>query len=98
MLRPTAELQRLADLMLTVHWRLRQHSSKRQALDLVAFAADCAWADMRLEDTMLIRNDLALRGMPLVEVSESVFQECFSIARERQQAANWLMGTERVSS
>lgn len=98
MLRPTAELQRLADLMLTVHWRLRQHSSKREALDFVAFAADCTWADMRLEDTMLIRNDLALRGIPLAEVSESVFQECFSIARERQQAANWLIGTERLYS
>lgn len=98
MLRPAVELEQLADSLLTVHWRLRQQSLSTEPIDLVAFARSCRWANMRLEDLRLLDGDLSVRGIVVTQADEQLRSECSSIARERQQAANWLVGTESTYS
>lgn len=98
MLRPAVELEQLADSLLTLHWRLRQQRLHPEALDFVAFARKCQWATMRLDGLQLLDADLALRGVSVSEADPPLLAECTSIAQERHQAANWLVGTEILYS
>jgi len=95
-LRSAEELDWLVELTLAVHWRLREYSLRPNAMNFAGFALKCQWAAMPVSDLTLVENDLALRGNPVSRAPERVFGECLSIARERQQAANWLIGTEPV--
>jgi len=97
-LRSDDELWWLVELTLAVHWRLREYSLRPEPIDFVDFARKCPWADMPLEDLPIIGGDLAIRGMPISEAPEDLLRECTSIARERQQAANWLVGHEEQYS
>ena len=86
------ELGWLVEMTLAVHWRLRQYSLHPEPIDFVDFAEKCQWAEMPIADLPTIDRDLALRGKPICNAPESLLSECTSIARERQQAANWLAG------
>jgi hypothetical protein len=88
----------LLDLYQTLHWRLREFSLRPGHLDLVAFAERCRWANMRVDRVRLASNDLSLGGRPLVEVPESLWRTCLSIAVERHRAAEWLLGQHPIYS
>jgi len=92
--RSQEDLRWLEEMTLAVHWRLRQYSLHPEPIDFVDFAQKCQWADMPIADLPMIDRDLALRGKPISQASESLLSECTSIASERQQAANWLAGYE----
>lgn len=92
------ELMWLADLTLAVHWRLREYSLRTEPMNFVDFAQRCQWAQMPIDDLQILNKDLALRGIPISEASDDVLSECTSIIRERQQAANWLIGQEELYS
>lgn len=97
-LRSRGELEWFADLTLAIHWRLREYKLRPHPLDFITFARQCQWASMPIDDLEIVERDLALRGRPISQVPYHVFGECLSIAQERHQAANWLIGTERVYS
>jgi hypothetical protein len=93
-LRSDHELWWLAELTLAVHWRLREYSLHPGPIDFVDYTRNCQWAKMPVESLPMIGADLAIRGKPVSETPEDLLHECASIARERQQAANWLIGQE----
>jgi len=97
-LRPHADLERLCDTYLTVHWRLRQFSLQAEQIDFAKFARECDWANMRLDGIRLSNGDLSVGGMPLTAAPESLWRNRLSIASERHRAAEWLLGQKPLYS
>lgn len=97
-LRPRADLERLRDTYLTLHWRLRQFSLRPEHIDFAKFARECEWANMRLEDLRIEAGDLSVAGLPLVAAPERVRRTRQSIASERHRAAEWLLGQNPLYS
>ena len=97
-LRPQAELESLLETYLTLHWRLREFSLRPVHLDFAAFAGQCRWANMRLDQVRLVDDDLSVGGSPLVTAPESLWRNCLSIASERHRAAEWLLGQHPLYS
>jgi hypothetical protein len=97
-LRSPEEVSDLADVLFTLHWRMRQYSLDRKPMNFGEFA-DTAWfGPLSLMGLRLVSDDLEVRGVPVWDASEQDWREVLSIARERQQAANWLSGQESIYS
>jgi hypothetical protein len=97
-LRSFADLEWIANLTLAVHWRLRNYTLEPEAIDFRQLAANCTWATFPIDDLTLIEGDLSLRGKPIHHAGGDLIEECSSIIRERQQAANWLIGEQAIYS
>jgi hypothetical protein len=97
-LRPCEELEAPLDTCLTLHWRLRDFSIRPRSLDFRAFAEQCQWANMRLDQVRLVDNDLSIDGRALTEAPERVWRNRLSIASERHRAAEWLLGQKPLYS
>lgn len=80
-LRAKEELSALADQRFSLHWRLRQFSLDRAALDFPAVARK-SWFPLPLEGLRLSEGDLEVPGVPLFRAPESPWREAMSIARE----------------
>ena len=94
------EIEAWADTTLTLHWRLRQrrHSPDLNSMDLVDYASNCKWGNLRLDGLELLDRDLAVGGVRIDRVEESAFRHTLSITQERHQAFNWLLGFEALYS
>jgi hypothetical protein len=97
-LRSFDELNRFAESMLALHWRLRQYSLDHAPMNFVEFAKTCYFGPLELHGLRLLEDDLAIGDRPIGEATEESWRECLSIAQERHIAANWLMGNEEVYS
>jgi uncharacterized protein DUF4272 len=97
-LRDSLEIEGWAETYLTLHWRLRQFSSEPEPMDFVKFVSECAWGPLRLDYLETLNRDLAIEGVRLDKVEYAVFRRSLSIAQERHQAFNWLLGFEPVYS
>ena len=97
-LRTPDDLQKLADVYFTLHWRLRQFSMDQKPMDFVTFSKECWFGPLETDGLSLVGGDLGVEGRPLSDLPEDGWRYCLSIARERQQAANWLLGTDEVYS
>jgi len=97
-LRDAAEIEGWADTYLTLHWRLRQFSAKPSPMDFVSYVSTCAWGPLRLTELEIQGNDLAVEGVRIERVDPQVLRQTFSIAQERHQAFNWLLGLEPIYS
>jgi Domain of unknown function (DUF4272) len=95
-LRPAEELGWLVDLTFTLHWRLREFSLRKQPMDFVRFATEAWFGPLETEFLAFADGDLAIDGVALARSPR--WREVMSIARERQQAANWLAGDDPVYS
>jgi hypothetical protein len=95
-LRGTEEREVLADRLFALHWRLRQFSMRPEHMDFMSFARTAYFGPLDVEGLEFVRDDLAIDGRPLMDVGEARWRECLSIARERQQAANWVCGQETL--
>jgi len=62
------------------------------------FANTASFGPLPLTGLRLVADDLEVRGVPLWDASEEDWREVMSIAIERQQAANWLIGQELLYS
>lgn len=80
---------------LTVHWRLREYGVRPVPRDFRRFIRECAWAPMTTAGLVFRDDDLVLRGRTLAEAGDD-FDECRSIASERQRAFEWLLGGNAV--
>lgn len=100
MLRPEDEIGQLAAQMLAVHWRLREfYHISRTPIDFVKWGRESylgQWADVT--GIRLIDGDLAIRTDPIAKAPLSEVERCMSVALERHQAVNWLMGYDPVYS
>jgi hypothetical protein len=97
-LRLTGEVSNLADVLFTLQWRMRQFSVDRKPMNFGEFAKTARFGPLSLMGLRLVSDDLEIRGVPVCDASEEDWREVLSIARERQQAANWLLGQESVYS
>ena len=97
-LRDRRELTSLADQLFSLHWRLRQYSLDGARLDFVDFARRASFGPLAIDGLRICEGDLEIRGAPLFRAPEELWQEAMSIARERQQAANWLEGQDAIYS
>jgi len=97
-LRSLEEISDLADTLFTLHWRMRQYSLDRKPMNFGEFANTAWFGPLSLMGLRLVSDDLEVRGAPVWDASEEDWSEVLSIARERQQAANWLTGQELVYS
>jgi hypothetical protein len=93
-----AEIEAWADTYLALHWRLRKHSSEAESMDFVKYASTCKWGNLRLDHLEILDSDLAIGEVRIDNVDESVFRETLSIAQERHQAFNWLLGWDPLYS
>ena len=97
-LRPRDELTSLANHLFSLHWRLRQYSLDGAAIDFADVARRAWFGPLPIDRVRLREGDLELRGVPLFRAPEALWREAMSIARERQQAANWLEGQDPIYS
>lgn len=97
-LRAQEELDLCSSLYLTLHWRLRQFFLQPERMNFVEFAAQCDWAEMRLDGLQMIDNDVAVNGVPLTQVEQGRLRELHSIVQERRLALEWLAGFESLYS
>lgn len=97
-LRSPAELETLARRLFALHWRLREFTLRPRPMDFASFARTGPFGPLDVSGLAFAKGDLAIDGRPLASVDERRRRECLSIARERQQAANWLCGQEHVYS
>jgi hypothetical protein len=97
-LRPVEEIEKLGQNLLALHWRLRQFSLKREAIDFVAFARDVSWAVFSLEGVRLGDRDLEIGGKALAACSENEWRTVSSIVSERDRAVRWLLGDATLYS
>jgi hypothetical protein len=95
-LRSDSEILRAAEATFALHWRLREFSLNRTALDFAAFAERARFGPLEIGGLELAENDLAIDGQPLGKSHR--WRQVLSIAQERHQAANWLRGYDPVYS
>jgi hypothetical protein len=97
-LRDGGEIEAWANTYLTLHWRLRQISSKPETIDFVDYVSRCTWGPLCLDHLQILDNDLAIDGTRIDKVEYTRYRRVLSITQERHQAFNWLLGLERVYS
>jgi hypothetical protein len=97
-LRDEDEIGNWADTYMTLHWRLRLIESNPGPMDYVACIEKATWYPHRLDDLDLLDNDVAIDGVRIDNLEYSKYREILSIAQERHQAFNWLLGFEDLYS
>jgi hypothetical protein len=97
-LRDPDEIVHQADVLLALHWRLRQYKLRPERIDFRRVAGRMFFGVVPLRGLRLLEGDLEVSRQLLFEASEDTWRNTLSIAVERQQAANWLLGEEPVYS
>jgi len=97
-LRPNEEIETWGDTYLTLHWRLRLITSYPGTMDFIEVVDKCEWGPLRIDQLEIVENDVAIDGVRIDKIDAKKHGELLSIARERHQAFNWLLGFERIYS
>jgi len=97
-LRPIADIAHWANTYLTLHWRLRQFSISHDRIPFADYVAWATWGPLTVAELDLIDGDLAVQGERIDRISRDQYDLATSIARERHQAFNWLLGFDPVYS
>ncbi|MBJ7576022.1 DUF4272 domain-containing protein [Luteimonas sp. MC1828] len=97
-LRGERALDTFAARQLALHWRLRDWQLRPEPMDFAAFVRECTWASLDVDDGALLDGDLAVEGARIDQADDEQLQRCLSIAGERHQAANWLLGGDPLYS
>lgn len=97
-LRPESEIDVMEQHLLALHWRLRDFRLRPDAMDFVEFVRNCRWAVLSVDPEALVEGDLAIDGVRIDRADPERVQECSSIAQERHQAINWLIGDNPIYS
>ena len=97
-LRTVEELEHYGSTALTIHWRLRQFGLQPEAIDFKEFVRGAAWGPLSLNGVNLSKKDLAIQNTTISRADKLVVRQVQSIAMERHQAINWLMGWHELYS
>jgi hypothetical protein len=90
--RPPEQIARMESRLFGIHWRLVDYRAQSRRLDFRAVAASNWSGVWDLSNVPLVDDDLAIRGVRVDLAEPSARSEAESIARERHQAINWVMG------
>jgi Domain of unknown function (DUF4272) len=91
-LRDSDDIARQTLACLTVHWRLRQYSLEPSAIDFASHVEHCNWGPLTISHLDLVDGDLGIGGERIDRAPEDRYRRTMSIAQERHQAFNWLVG------
>jgi hypothetical protein len=97
-LRPKEAIEMWGDTYLTLHWRLRLLTSEPGTMNFVNAVNECEWGTLRVDQLEIVANDVAIEGVMIDKIETEKRRELLSIARERHQAFNWLLGFEQIYS
>lgn len=97
-LKSPEEIENAAARAFAIHWRLRQFSLASEPLNFAEFANTAWFGPLNIENVALKENDLALDGQPIAKAPADMLRLATSIARERHQAFNWLLGYAEIYS
>ncbi|HEX8348753.1 MAG TPA: DUF4272 domain-containing protein [Hymenobacter sp.] len=97
-LRSPEEIEHYGSIALTIHWRLRQFGLQPEAIDFEAFVRGAWWGPLSLDGVKLLKKDMAIQNKPISKADRQVVEQVQSIAMERHQAINWLMGWDEIYS
>jgi len=97
-LRASDEIERWANVYLTLHWRLREYLRRPDPIDFTSYVSDCTWGPLRLDELDIVDGDLAIDGARIDDVEHRRLRHVLSITQERHQALNWLLGWEQLYS
>lgn len=91
-------LQWLQDRLLGIHWRLRDYRLSPRPMNYREFSQDCWFGSFDIDGVTLARDDLAIDGQPIHLAPDNAVARAESIALERHQAINWLLGWDPLYS
>jgi hypothetical protein len=97
-LRPQEELAAMQTFLLMLHWRLRDFSIRPEPCDFVALSKKCWFGSFELDGYRILENDLALGDQPISRADRELVDTVQSLAMERHQAINWLLGYSPIYS
>lgn len=97
-LRAKDELEQYAEQMFALHWRLREFSLNPRKIDFRQVAKETWFGPLEVSELRFIDDDLAVGDTEISKASEEEIWTCVSIASERHQAANWLIGSQEIYS
>lgn len=97
-LRAAPEIERLGKQLFALHWRLVEFSLRPKSLYFGSFAKDAWFGPLDTSYVRLIQGDLAIGERPIVRADPDEVSQCASLARERHQAVNWLLGQDPLYS
>jgi hypothetical protein len=90
-LRDPAELARMAELLLLVHWRLRVPSAR--PIDFRRHCLERRPGAVDISGLPLVDDDLAIDGARISEAPVEAVERALAIASERHRAIHWLRGS-----
>ncbi len=97
-LRPAAELERVGRQLFALNWRLTEFRLRPKSLYFGAFAKDAWFGPLDISYVRLMQGDLAVGNQPLIRAAPEQVGALASVARERHEAINWLLGQDPLYS
>ena len=91
-LRPAAELERVGRQLFALHWRLTEFSLRPKSMYFGAYAKDAWFGPLDVSYVRLQQGDLAVGPQPIIRATPEEVGALASVARERHEAINWLLG------
>ena len=96
--RGAEELAWMKGRLLGLHWRMVDYRVAPRPVDFAAFSKDCWFGGFDLTGVQLVGDDLAIDGVAISQASPDAVGRTSSVAVERHQAINWLLGYDSVYS
>lgn len=98
-LRESSEIQQFGELMLSLHWRLRDFMQiNPKPIDFLKSAREAWFGPLEIRGLRFINNDLALGDQAIATATDEMRFKCIGIAYERHHAVNWLLGHDELYS
>ncbi len=97
-LRNTTELNQYAELMFSLHWRLRDYSLTPRPMDFQKVAKEAWFGPLEIRGLRFADQDLVIGEQSISKVAEQKRKECLGITTERHRAINWLLGNDETYS
>jgi hypothetical protein len=97
-LRSNAELEWMHRRLLGIHWRFREFQLRRSSMDFVAFSKENWFNTFDITAIPVAERDLAIKRVPIAKAPFDHISACQSIAMERHQAIEWLLGSDPIYS
>ena len=97
-LRPIAELERVDRQLFALRWRLAEFRRRPKSMYFGAFAKDAEVGPLDISYVRLMQGDLAVGNQPLIRANPEEVGAVASVARERHEAINWLLGQDPLYS
>lgn len=96
--REEEEIDEYGEQIFALHWRLVEFTLNSEVMDFTEIIQQPWFGLTDLTAFHLINGDLAIGGQRIDKAPAKAFSQTMSIARERHQAINWLLGHNPIYS